>query len=65
MFRKLTLPLLAITLLLWVVGCSDNPVDTDAVDNPNLEDEFGGYTAMSEAPAPITDFSESGRTSAT
>ena len=51
MFRKFALPLLALVLLFWMVGCSDNPVQDTASDSPNIEDEFGGYTASSEDPA--------------
>ncbi|MCP4685673.1 MAG: hypothetical protein GY867_09530 [bacterium] len=51
MFKKIVLPLLAAALLVWAIGCSDNPSDpqTDA-DLPNINSDFGGYTAVDEAP---------------
>jgi len=51
MTRKLFLPLLALALLFWVAGCSDNPSQTDtATETPNLEEDFGGYTATDDEP---------------
>jgi hypothetical protein len=50
MFNKLIFKLVVASLMLWAVGCSDSPVETDAVDQA-LADEFGGYTAADEAPA--------------
>lgn len=40
----------AFTLTL-AVGCSESPGEPEIVDNPNNTEEFGGYTATSEAPA--------------
>jgi len=47
MFRRPITLLLAALLLIWAVGCSDNPLET-AGDTPNLSDDFGGYTATAE-----------------
>jgi len=50
MFRKI-LAVLFVNLLLVIVGCSDGPTDTTPqTENPNLEDQFGGYLATSEDP---------------
>lgn len=51
MLKRIALPLLAAALLVWAAGCSDNPSEspTDA-DLPNLEADFGGYSATDEAP---------------
>lgn len=51
MIRRIALPLFAAALLLWAVGCSNNPSDpqTDS-DLPNISSDFGGYTATDEAP---------------
>jgi hypothetical protein len=50
MLKRLLLPLLGAVLMIWAVGCSDNPTGTTG-DTPSLTDEFGGYTATDEAPA--------------
>ena len=50
MTKRILLPLMAVALLLFVVGCSDNPSQPDATDEPNLSDEFGGYTTADEQP---------------
>ena len=51
MMRKVFLPLLALALLFWVAGCSNNPSQTDTTaDTPNLEEDFGGYTATDDEP---------------
>ena len=50
MFYKLIFKLVAASLTLWAIGCSDNPIETEAVD-PVQAEEFGGYTATDEAPA--------------
>jgi len=50
MIRKLVLPLLMLTLMLWVVGCSTGPSQNDVTETPNIEEEFGGYLPTSESP---------------
>jgi len=51
MFRKIAFPLFAAALLIWAVGCSDGPSEPQIdEDLPNINDEFGGYTATDEAP---------------
>lgn len=50
MTRTLSLPILMTALALLVFGCSDKSTDTGVNDPVNLNDEFGGYTATSEAP---------------
>jgi len=51
MLRKIVLPLFAVALLFWVVGCSDNPSTTDLTEEtPNLDDAFGGFKTTSEEP---------------
>jgi hypothetical protein len=50
MLRKLTYPVLVAFLMLWVVGCSENPTDVEVAETLNLEGEFGGYKATSESP---------------
>ena len=40
---------MAVTLLIWVAGCSETP-NEPAKETLNLEDEFGGYTATPESP---------------
>ena len=48
--KNLTVSLLVLLVMLLTVGCSDNSVNNDAT-GVNLEDEFGGYTAVSESTA--------------
>ncbi|RKX22693.1 MAG: hypothetical protein DRP35_01305 [Candidatus Zixiibacteriota bacterium] len=48
--KYLTVSFMALLILLLAVGCSDNSVNNDATET-NLEDEFGGYTAVSESTA--------------
>jgi len=51
MTRKLLFPLMAVILLLWAVGCSDNGASSDLNQGElNLDDEFGGYTTKPESP---------------
>lgn len=51
MIRNLLTPLMiVVTLLFWANGCSDSPIEPGASENLNLEDEFGGYTALTENP---------------
>lgn len=51
MLRKLFLPLLTLSFLLWTVGCSDNPSTPEInSETPNLNDDFGGYTATDDEP---------------
>jgi len=50
MLKRGFLPLLGAMLMIWAVGCSDNPTST-AGDSPSLADEFGGYTATDETSA--------------
>jgi hypothetical protein len=40
---------MASLLMIWAVGCSNNPTDTTG-DTTNLAEDFGGYTATDEAP---------------
>jgi len=47
MFRSRIILLFTALLMVWAVGCSDNPLET-AGDTPNLTEDFGGYTATSE-----------------
>jgi len=47
MFRSPITLLLVALLMVWAVGCSDNPLETSG-DTPNLPEDFGGYTATSE-----------------
>jgi hypothetical protein len=49
MIRNVLLSLIALALILWSIGCSENPSEP-VNENPNLEDEFGGYTATPESP---------------
>ncbi len=51
MFKKFAIPLFTAALLVWAIGCSDNPSEplTDA-DLPNINDDFGGFAAVDEAP---------------
>ena len=49
MLKRTILPLLASLVLIWAIGCSDNPLQADG-DTPSLSEEFGGYTATAEAP---------------
>ena len=51
MFRKLALPILLLALVAMIVGCSENPSQTQVADTSELAKEFGGYTATSESPA--------------
>lgn len=44
MFRSPITLLLVALLMVWAVGCSDNPLETSG-DTPNLSEDFGGYTA--------------------
>jgi len=41
--------MLIMTLMLWAAGCSDKGTQPETSPLPNLEDEFGGYTATAEA----------------
>ena len=50
MFKQFSIGLCATALLLWAVGCSDNPTVPEPVDSPDFTEEFGGYTASPEAP---------------
>ncbi|PWB74683.1 hypothetical protein C3F09_03655 [candidate division GN15 bacterium] len=50
MSRKLILLLMAAAMLLWVAGCSNNPVG-DKTSSTNISTEFGGFTTSNEAPA--------------
>ena len=50
MSRKLMLLLITSALLLWVVGCSKNPV-TDKSNQDSIASQFDGLTATNEAPA--------------
>jgi len=47
MFRSPITLLLVALLMVWAVGCSDNPLETSG-DTPNLPEDFDGYTATSE-----------------
>ncbi|MBD3258605.1 hypothetical protein GF377_09255 [candidate division GN15 bacterium] len=48
---RLMLVLMAASLLMFVVGCSsDSPATPEQADQPNLTDDFGGYSATDEAP---------------
>jgi len=48
--RLLSVAMLA-ALLLWGVGCSENPTGTeDQIENLNLNDPTGGYLATDESP---------------
>jgi hypothetical protein len=51
MLKKSALVLFTAALMVWAIGCSDSPSapQTDA-DLPNLEADFGGYTATDETP---------------
>ncbi len=51
MLKKTLIPMLALAMLVVAIGCSDNTSAPAVADTPNLTDEFGGYTATSEAPA--------------
>jgi hypothetical protein len=46
-----TLTALVGVLLLWSVGCSDAPNQSQDTDTANNSAEFGGYTASNEQPA--------------
>ena len=48
MSRKLMLLLISSALLLWVAGCSKNPVDQS---QDSIASQFGGYSPTNEAPA--------------
>jgi len=51
MLKRIALPLFAAALLVWAVGCSDSPAEPQTeADLPNLNEDFGGYTATDEAP---------------
>ncbi|RKX28327.1 MAG: hypothetical protein DRP47_04615 [Candidatus Zixiibacteriota bacterium] len=50
MIRKLAFSLLALVLMIWAVGCSDNPAETTTNQTLDLDSEFGGYTASAEKP---------------
>lgn len=50
MSRKLVLLLMSFAMLLWVAGCSDNPV-VEQPTQDNVASQFDGLTASSEAPA--------------
>ncbi|MBD3402764.1 hypothetical protein GF420_07700 [candidate division GN15 bacterium] len=51
MTRKIFLPLLAMALLLWAVGCSENSAESPQPDELSLDEDFGGYLATNESPA--------------
>lgn len=52
MRMKYLFSFLTIALMLWAVGCSNNPVEDNAQESAlNLEEDFGGYTTTKEAPA--------------
>jgi hypothetical protein len=49
MLRKLAFPIMVVAVLFWVVGCSESPSDSHLnSQEPNLEEDFGGYTASDE-----------------
>lgn len=48
--KHLSVSIMVILGMLLAIGCSDNSVNNDS-SVINLEDEFGGYTAVSEATA--------------
>ena len=50
MNRKLLTALLATSLLMWLVGCSESPTQTADEEVLNLNSEFGGYTTEAENP---------------
>src|SRR5512138_566443 len=50
MSRKLILLLISSALLLWVVGCSNNPV-SDKSNQDSIASQFDGITPTNEAPA--------------
>lgn len=50
MLRKLMLPLFAVALLFGAIACSDSGTESQTTDQADLNDEFGGLTATSEAP---------------
>ena len=51
MLKRLVLPLLAVALLIWVAGCSDNSSDLGTTSSEtNIAEEFGGFTTTSEEP---------------
>lgn len=50
MLRNTLTIMSAMLLLIWAIGCSDNPLETTG-DTSNMTDDFGGYTATSESPA--------------
>ena len=49
MYKRFFFSLAVAALMVWAVGCSDNPVKTD--NTQDLADDFGGYTPTDEAPA--------------
>jgi hypothetical protein len=49
MLKKSLFPVMALLLLVWAVGCSDNPVDTVG-DTAGTTSDFGGYTTEPEQP---------------
>ncbi len=49
MIRKLLVSVFALTAMLRLAGCSNNPSEPSTLQELNLEDEFGGYTALAES----------------
>lgn len=50
MIKKLIPTLFSVMLLIWGVGCSENPSDSTSLSGElNLVDEFGGYTDKVES----------------
>ena len=51
MYRKLLTITMLSALLVWAIGCSESPTETDSlVENLNLNDPTGGYQATDELP---------------
>jgi len=50
MIRRIVLPVIVALLMLWAVGCSDNPTSTPE-EAATVAQDFGGFTATNEAPA--------------
>jgi len=50
MVRKIFLPLLVLTFVWTMVGCSQNPSEPTNTTAGDINADFGGYTATSEAP---------------
>lgn len=51
MIRKFLFPFLALTLLVWVVGCSEKGAESELAQTTDLNEDFGGFTTASDSPA--------------